>query len=193
MVSIYLIEDCDGLKYVGSTTMKLNDRLTNHRYAKNNSHYCSSSKLNLDNCIIIELEHCDLEQRKEREKYWINEIDCVNQFKLNFDQKEWHENNKDKKKEYDKEWYEKNKEKIKEYYEQNKEKILEQKKEYYQNNEEKIKEKKKEYRKLQWYCPHCDCNVKRCHKARHLKTKKHQLKINVCINKDDSKEICDKS
>jgi len=105
MVSIYLIEDINDLKYVGSTTKKLNDRLTGHRYDKKTRNtYCSSSKLNLYNCIIIELERCNKEDKKERERYWINKIDCVNQIKLNFDRNEYQ-------KEYDK----KNKEQIKEY------------------------------------------------------------------------------
>ena len=145
MVSIYLIEDCDGLKYVGSTVSKLNIRLNHHKSHKRIGQYCSSSKLNLDNCMIMELEHCNLEHRTEREKYWINEIDCVNEIKFDFD--------KEKKKEYQKEY-------------------------------------QKEYIKIDWYCSHCDCNVKLSHKARHLKSKKHQLKINVCINKDDSKKVC---
>jgi len=154
MVSIYLIEDCDGLKYVGSTISKLNQRLSRHKYSKRTeSVYCSSSKLNLDNCIITQLEQCNKEDRTERERYWINEIDCVNQYKLNG----------------------RDKEKDKEYHN-----------EYYQNN----KEKKKEYRKIDWFCSDCKCNVKRCNKSTHLKSKKHQLKINVCINKDDSKKVC---
>ena len=127
MVSIYLIEDCDGLKYVGSTTQKLNKRFNNHKSHKKKGHYCSSSKLNLENCIITQLEQCNPEQRTERERYWINEIDCVNQRKLNFDNNEY----------------------------------------------------MKGYLKLDWYCPHCKCDVKRCNKYRHLKSKKHQLKINV--------------
>ena len=145
MVSIYLIEDLNDLRYVGSTTQKLNVRLSLHRYSKNNGHYCSSSKLNLDNCIIIELERCNKEDKKERERYWINEIDCVNQRKLNFVpkeyQKEYRENNKENNKEYQKEYY-------------------------------------KEYQKIDWFCSHCDCNVKRRNKSQHLKSKKHQLNTN---------------
>ncbi len=104
MISIYLLEDINDLKYIGSTTLKLNKRLSRHKYSKNNGHYCSSSKLNLDNCIIIELERCNKEDKKERERYYINKIDCVNQRKLNFDQKEYDEKNKEKKKEYNKDY-----------------------------------------------------------------------------------------
>ena len=61
MVSIYLIEDINDLKYVGSTTQKLNQRLASHRQDKKTGKGCSSSKLNLYNCLIIELERCNLE------------------------------------------------------------------------------------------------------------------------------------
>jgi len=109
-----MIEDCDGLKYVGSTTRPLNERLSGHKSHKKTGKNISSSKLNLDNCIITQLEQCNLEHKKERERFWINGLDCVNQLKLNFD--------KEYNKEYHKEWYEKNKEKKKEYREKNKEK-----------------------------------------------------------------------
>jgi len=134
MVSIYLIEDINDLKYVGSTTQKLNVRLCGHRSSKNYGRAdCSSSKLNLYNCIIILLEQCNLEDRKERERYWINEIDCVNKNKLNGRDKE-------KDKEYRKEWHEKNKEKINE-------RNREYSKKYYQKNKEKLNKKHREYRR----------------------------------------------
>jgi len=101
MVCIYCIEDINDLKYVGSTTQTLNNRLYGHR---SNSNKCSSSKLNLYNCIIYELESCPENERTERERYWINKIDCVNSKKLNYDnqtyQKKWRENNPDYHKNY---------------------------------------------------------------------------------------------
>jgi len=128
MVTIYCIEDINDLKYVGSTSQKLNRRLNQHRCRLN----CSSSKLNLHNCIIFPLETCDESNRKEREKYWINKIDCVNVFKLNFSQREWRENNR----EYSREWYKNNKEKRSEYT-----------REWYKKNKEKKREYSREYRK----------------------------------------------
>lgn len=106
-VFIYCIEDINDLKYVGSTKKKLNKRLCDHRWDKNRNWYCSSKKLNLYNCIIYELETCNELDRKAREKYWINHIDCVNQYKYNFDREEHRKNNKQKKKEYDNQNYEK--------------------------------------------------------------------------------------
>ena len=67
----------------GVAVRYLRTRLTEHRYKKNKGLSCSSSKLNLYNCIIIPLEECDDKDRHEREKYWINKLDCVNTLKLN--------------------------------------------------------------------------------------------------------------
>jgi len=136
MVSIYLIEDINDMKYVGSTTQELAQRLRSHRsdqrLARPNKYY-SSSKLNLYNCIIIELESCDLEDRMEREKYWINKLDTVNDRKLNGV-------DKDKKKEYNKEYKLKNRDEILR-------KGREYQKQYRLLNKDEINRKKREARK----------------------------------------------
>ena len=109
MYTIYCIEDCNSLKYVGSTKQKLNRRLNKHKSAKKRNLYCSSSKLNLDNCKIYSLEtDVNKKDKKERERYHINKIDCVNENKLNGRNKENH-------KEYNKEWRQKHKEYNKEF------------------------------------------------------------------------------
>ena len=110
MVKIYCIEDINDLKYVGSTKQKLSKRLNGHKgdlYHRRKSN-CSSNKLNLYNCIIYELEECEESERKERERYWINKIDCVNMKKLNGMNMELH-------KKLNQRWYQNNKEKMKEY------------------------------------------------------------------------------
>jgi len=92
MVTIYCIEDCNSLKYVGSTKQKLNMRLNKHQNNKKVDRRvgnCSSEKLDLDNCKIYSLESCNELERKERERYWINKIDCVNELKLNYVKKEY--------------------------------------------------------------------------------------------------------
>jgi glutamyl-tRNA reductase len=130
---IYLIEDCDGLKYVGSTNQTLNARLSKHRSDKKRNRDCSSYKLNLEDCSITELEKCDEENKLEREQYWKDHTDCVNERNMVFDEKQ-----------YKKEYYQKNKEKIKEYREKNKEQIKQKKKQYNEKNKDKIKEQKRD-------------------------------------------------
>ena len=142
MVNIYKITDINGLCYVGSTRSDIRHRLANHTYSKNNNNgYCSSHKLDLENCEIEVLEVCKPEIRYEREKYYINTIDCVNERKMNFDRKEYirkylkhyRENNKEKIKEKIKEYHEKNNDEIKviqrQYREQNKDKLNKYKRE----------------------------------------------------------------
>ena len=113
MVNIYKITDINGLCYVGSTTQTIKRRLANHRYHKNNKckskRPCSSCQLDLDNCEIEVLETCKPEIRYEREKYYIQNTDCVNIIKMlgkdrdaNGIAKEWYRLNKDRtKKRYD--------------------------------------------------------------------------------------------
>ncbi len=57
MVTIYCIEDCNSLKYVGSTKKKLKYRLSEHKKDKKRNHACSSSKLNLNNMMEGEFVH----------------------------------------------------------------------------------------------------------------------------------------
>lgn len=78
MVSIYCIEDCNGLKYVGRTKQSIGQRLRQHRLDKSLNRTTSSSKLNLDYCVVHILETCDSTNQREKEKYWIHKIDCVN-------------------------------------------------------------------------------------------------------------------
>jgi len=159
---IYCIEDINDFKYVGSTNQKLNIRLSQHRSDKKLNRSISSSKLNLYNCIIYELEKCNEENKKEREQSWINKLHCVNINNIVFDKKEWRENNKQKTSIHNKKYCENNKDKIKEYRENNKDKM-------------------KEYRKLEWYCSACKCNVKKCNKSRHLKSQKHHLNTIIYV------------
>jgi len=142
MVFIYVIEDINDLKYVGSTKQKLSDRLKNHRNDQYRNHGSSSSKLHLEHSIIYQLEECSEDLRKEREKYWINKIDCVNILKYNGTNIE---NKNEYGRKYSKEYREKNREKVQEYM-----KIYS--KERYKNKSREQKEKdnarRRELRKL---------------------------------------------
>ena len=110
MVTIYAIEDINDLIYVGSTKLKLNKRLDGHRGKKRiRNDYCSSSKLNLEYCIIYELEKCEQKDRKETEAYWIENLQSVNKLKLNFNEAEWfkkyQKKNRDKLNKYQRDRY----------------------------------------------------------------------------------------
>lgn len=85
MVLIYLIEDINGLKYVGSTCHTLSRRLSNHRSDKKCGRGCTSHQLDLDNCEISAIDECDENHRIEREKHHISSVECVNQLKYVFD------------------------------------------------------------------------------------------------------------
>ena len=86
-MKIYCIEDINDLKYVGKSKRKLYQRLSEHKSEKyqKDKMKSSASKLHLENSIIYELEECEEDLSREREKYWINKLDCVNDRKLNYD------------------------------------------------------------------------------------------------------------
>lgn len=93
-IKIYKIWDLNTQEcYIGSTKQKyIADRIARHRnYMKNQGEYCSSSKiLKNNNYDWICIEECSADNRKERERYHINNTPlCVNERKLNFCKKEW--------------------------------------------------------------------------------------------------------
>lgn len=88
MIRIYCIEDINDMKYIGSTKKNVNQRFTKHKSNKKRGEYCSSSKLHLEHSIIYEIERCHENERREREGYWINQTDCVNEKKLKFSKKD---------------------------------------------------------------------------------------------------------
>ena len=104
--------------YIGSTTKTLNHRLSEHksdykRYINNEHNNVTSFKILENNDYKIELvEYFPCNNKKEleiRERYYIENIECVNKFIPTRT-----------KKEYDNEYRENNKDKIKEYKEDNK-------------------------------------------------------------------------
>jgi len=108
---IYLITDCDNKKYVGKTTQTLKIRLSKHKCEKKDPiRKCSSRLLNLNDCKIELLETCNKEDSQERERYWINKIDCVNILKLNFVKQVWRKEYEasEKRKRAKSEWNKKN-------------------------------------------------------------------------------------
>jgi hypothetical protein len=157
-VKIYCIEDINDIKYIGSTTQNLINRLTHHRFKKRNDEHITSKKLNLYNCIIYELEICDECDRDDRERYWIENTECVNknkpggqsEEKLKEKKKIYDDKNKEKKREYDIQYRLKNKERLKRQKEEyrNKSENKEYQKIYHLEYVKKNKEKNKEYQKI---------------------------------------------
>ena len=160
-VNIYCIEDINDLKYIGSTTQSLHQRLNNHRFKKRCDNNITSKKLNLYNCIIYELETCDECDRDERERYWIQNTECVNKQIPGVRQSEeelreksiiYRDKTKDKKREYDKQYRLKNKERLKRQKDEyrNKPENKEYQKNYHLEYVKKNKEKKREQDKLRY-------------------------------------------
>ena len=80
MEKIYRIEDINDLIYVGRTIRTLKIRHSEHKTNKrvNKRYLCSSSILNLEHSVIILLEECEENVARDRERYWIKQLNCVN-------------------------------------------------------------------------------------------------------------------
>ena len=184
--------------YIGSTCEPtLARRLAGHRgvfysYLKggNVSNVSSFKILENNDYSIVLLEEFPCETKDQllsRERYYIENNDCVNKNIPSRTLKEYYQDNRDKIKEY----YEQNKDKIidyqKEYYEQNKDKIIDYQKEYNTKNKDKIIDYQKEYynitkedklKKLNEKVI-CECGsiCSRSGLTEHLKTNKHKKLI----------------
>ncbi len=162
-----IVCDTTGLTYIGSTVETLSRRLTKHiadykLYLKGKRNYKITSfdiiKNNNYKIILIDNYACkNKEELHREERKYIESIECINKNIPTRTHKEYREDNKDKRLEYNKKYNEKNKDKIKEY-----------KKEYHENNKDKINEKHKQ--KIE--CEYCKSIVTKCHLKRHQKTLK---------------------
>jgi len=144
-----------GRVYVGSTTVTLSRRMTNHRALSNTA----MTKDFIDGKIfLIEDYPCERkEQLLSRERFFIESMDCVNKIIPTRT-----------KKEYRQEKHEQIVTQNKEYYKKNKELILIKCKDYREKNKETIMEKNKE----KFNCE-CGATITRGNKSHHFKTKKH--------------------
>jgi len=136
----------NGKIYIGSTTQMLCKRKTGHVSDYKRGNHCTSYEIITDPNHYIELiENVPCNSKEElfiRERYWIENTECVNKsipYKTKEETKEWNV-----------EYYKVNKDKIietaKQFYEDNKDKIIEQRKQYQEANKDKIREAKKLYR-----------------------------------------------
>lgn len=161
--------------YIGSTTIKLSQRLAQHRceYKRpTTTRYYSSFEIVKYPDAYIELIHaypCNNKEelyRREGEVILATE-NCVNKYIAGRTYEEWYEENKDKIRERSKQWYIDNRERALEYHKEYREKNLDEIKEkdkvrnkiyrennpevwkqWYDNNREYISQKGKEYREL---------------------------------------------
>ena len=144
---IYKIEcNISGKIYVGSTceptlARRLAGHVANYKsYLNGNHRFVSSFEIIANNdydIVLIESFTCDSkDELYARERYWSNELVCVNRCKnqgllneLGRKEyiKEYRDNNKEYFKEYDKQYYDNNKEYFKEH-----------NKEYYDNNKKNL-------------------------------------------------------
>lgn len=153
-----------GLTYYGSTCNELRKRFYQHKDKFNGC----KSKILFDTgdkveIVLVEKYPCqDKMELHRRERYYIENNECINKRIPNRTNTEWMKENKENKKNYDIE-----------YYEDNKDKIKEQKKLYYKENIEKVK-------KWQQQKITCECGLiyTKTNKSRHFKSKKHILFIN---------------
>lgn len=159
---IYKITDnTNGCVYYGSTTMGLDDRLNKHKYAYNSflkhggAKSTSCEIIKNDNYFIELVEEVDnLDNLKNRERFYIENNECVNQQMPARSQKErssdWYLKNKELCKERARVWEENNsdrhKQKKREWTENNKEYIAEYKREWLEKNRDEVNKRRRERR-----------------------------------------------
>jgi len=177
---IYKIYDnTNGNVYYGSTYNLLRVRMNGHKTDAKRNNKCRSQSIILNNDYsysMIEPYPCNSKQElKTRERYWIENFECVNKQVPGRTDKEYYNDTKEQQAEYraknkdrikknHADYYAKNKEELNkrnaeyrtinneqivaqqaEYYAKNKEKISEKKAGYYVKNKEEIKKKRAEY------------------------------------------------
>jgi len=185
--------------YYGSTCEKyICTRLAKHRgdykhYLKNKNKRRYVTSFKILECEdykieILEKYPCNnVKQLKTRERWYIENNDCVNKVIPCRTKKEWAQDNKEHVLEHQREYHKANKDKIKqqtqEYYQSNKDKIKQRVQEYNTNNIDKIKEQQTKYRtnnkdKIKAHANEkivceCGCEITRSNFAPHKKTQKH--------------------
>ena len=82
-----IVDNTNGNIYVGRTKLTLKQRIDLHisnNNNPNNSNCSSSIILNNNNWYYELIENCDINNKKERERYYINNTEnCINTIKLN--------------------------------------------------------------------------------------------------------------
>jgi len=115
MYKIYrIVDNTNGNIYIGKTKQTLKERLYGHK----NKTTCSSREIIKNGDYKIEL--IEETQDESREIYWIQNTNCINANKYNYDKKEAHKiyykNNKDYIDDYKKKYNKRNTDRIKNYH-----------------------------------------------------------------------------
>ena len=111
-----------GKVYYGSTCQKLSMRMASHRLKAKTKNYASKQLFETGKALIILVEDFPCNSKKElhnRERFYIENNDCVNYYIPGRGRAEYHLDNKDKINKYSSEYYQNHKEQVKQ---QNKEK-----------------------------------------------------------------------
>lgn len=161
----------DDMTYYGSTIMTLQQRFNHHKY-NNGINICTSKSIIDTGKAIIELvENFSCQSKNElhiRERYWIENNECVNKVLPIQTQEE----RKEYEKQYRDEHRDKNLKYFNEYYKNNHdEQLTKSKQNYYKNRDREIARMKTKIT--------CECGTitNKTHVNRHKQSKKHQAWI----------------
>jgi hypothetical protein len=95
--------------------------------------------------LIEEVKANNKEQLHRRERYWIEQLECVNKFVPTRNKQEYYQDNREEIREKQAQYNQENRERINQqkaqYYQENRERIIQRKAQFYQDNREKINEK----------------------------------------------------
>jgi len=158
-----IFDNTNGNIYYGSTSQSLSQRITNHRseykkYLDGRGGYTKSFDILKNNdysySVVEKVEYNEKYELRQRERFYIENNDCVNIVIPLQTRKEYNQIHKTKLYEKKKEWNN-----------NNREKVLENKKNFYHNNKERINEK----RRVKVNCPQCNKEISNSNLSRHLK------------------------
>jgi len=180
---IYKIYDnTNGDTYYGSTCNELRYRIRQHKwkaFSKTEPHITWSRSIILNGDYsynVVEKYPCENKQQLHtRERWWIENNNCVNKQIPTRTRKERVEANKDTIMKKNKEWYEKNKEHY-----------LKNAKEYRENNKELVQQKDRERKNanrdyiLQKINCECGAVISRTNLPKHYRTANH-IKLMSCL------------
>tara|TARA_R110000772_G_C13250317_1_gene434478 strand:+ start:106 stop:681 length:576 start_codon:yes stop_codon:yes gene_type:complete len=180
-----IVNDKINITYFGSTTQKLSRRMVAHRSSFNKLGGCNTYDKfgNINDCKIYLIELYPSNSKEEllkRERYYIENFECINSNIPGRTKEEYYKINREKiiKKMRDNRNLKIEEVRIKdrERYKFEKEERCKSASNYYKINKDEIKKKNKEKIK-------CECGelIQRTQKARHIKTKKHFTRIQKCL------------